>query len=222
MSDARATATAASGDQATEEELFYHEASLNAAWTGSRLAVGGLAFLFGAFVFAYFYLRSLNPHGMWKPSGFIPPHLWAGTLIMGLVVVSAAVQTIVLRLLKSGAKTTWLVGGVVALVLGVAAVGLQIWELLSLPFFPGASGFASVFVGFYPVYVVIALAAMIWLETLIAGSVRLPVAWFAEPPQVTDDVVNLQRFQASLSAFTVVWNFLAAIAILAWILFYLL
>ena len=33
-------------------------------------------------------------------------------------------------------------------------------------------------------------------------------------------MVNLQRFQASLSGFTVVWNFLAAIAILAWILFY--
>ena len=110
---------------------------------------------------------------MWKPSGFIPPHLWVGTLIMGLAVVSAAVQTIVLRMLKSGAKTAWLMGGIVALVLGVAAIGLQIWELLSLPFFPGASGFASVFVSFYPVYVVVALGAMIWLETLIAGSGRL-------------------------------------------------
>ena len=173
-------------------------------------------------MFAYFYLRSLNPHGMWKPNGFIPPHLWVGTLIMGLVVVSAAVQTIVLRLLKRGAKTPGSWAAIAALVLGLAAIGLQIWELLSLPFFPGASGFASVFVGFYPVYVVVALAAMIWLETLIVGSVKLPAAWFAELPSVTDDVVNLQRFQASLSAFTVVWNFLAAIAILAWILFYLL
>jgi heme/copper-type cytochrome/quinol oxidase subunit 3 len=205
---------------AAEEELFYHEASLNAAWTGSRLAAGGLAFLFGAFVFAYFYLRSLNPHGMWKPSGFIPPHLWVGTVITGLAVASAAVQAIVLRLLKRGAKRPWQLGGMAALVFGLGAIGLQIWELLTLPFFPGASGFASVFVGFYPVYVVIALAAMIWLETLIVGSVKLPAAWFAELPSVTGDVVNLQRFQASLSAFTVVWNFMAAIAILAWILFY--
>jgi heme/copper-type cytochrome/quinol oxidase subunit 3 len=212
---------AAAADTATEEQLFYHEASLNAAWTGARLAIGALAFLFGAFVFAYFYLRSLNPHGMWKPAGFIPPHLWAGTLIMGLIVVSAAVSAIALRRLKGGAKTAWQLGATAALVLGLAAIGVQIWELLSLPFFPGASGFASVFVGFCPVYVAVALAAMIWLETLVMGSLRLPAAWFAHPPHVTGDVVNLQRFQASLSSFTAVWNFLAAMAILAWILFYL-
>jgi hypothetical protein len=31
----------------------------------------------------------------------------------------------------------------------------------------------------------------------------------------------VQRFQASLSAFTVVWNYLAVVAIVAWVLFYL-
>ena len=41
-------------DRTAEEAGFYHEAALNGAWTGSRLAIGGLAFLFGSFVFAYF------------------------------------------------------------------------------------------------------------------------------------------------------------------------
>jgi hypothetical protein len=31
----------------------------------------------------------------------------------------------------------------------------------------------------------------------------------------------VQRFQAALSAFTVVWNYLAAVAVVAWVLFYL-
>ena len=31
--------------RAAEEEGFYHESALNATWTGSRLAIGGLAFL---------------------------------------------------------------------------------------------------------------------------------------------------------------------------------
>ena len=31
----------------------------------------------------------------------------------------------------------------------------------------------------------------------------------------------VQRFQASLSAFTAVWNYLAVIAVLFWVLFYL-
>jgi heme/copper-type cytochrome/quinol oxidase subunit 3 len=209
------------GDRASEEKLFYHEAALNAAWTGSRLLMGSLAFGFGAFIFAYFYLRSINAHGLWLPPGFIPPHVWAGTLIMALVVVSAVAATVALQRLKGGARDAWRLGGVTALVLGLAAVGCQIWELTSLPFFPGGSGFASVFVGFCAVYLVVALAIMIWLETLIVRGVKLPAAWFTQPPGLTDDLISLQRFQSALSGFTAVWNFMAVVAILAWILFYL-
>ena len=56
--------------QAEEEAGFYHEAALNASWTGARLAVGALTFGFGAFVFSYFYLRSLNSHDLWYPPAF--------------------------------------------------------------------------------------------------------------------------------------------------------
>ena len=204
-----------------EEAGFYHEAALNATWTGARLAMGALSFGFGAFVFAYFYLRSLNSHGRWYPSTLTGPHLWAGTLIMGLIVVSAAVQTAVLQRIKAGHKTAWQRGALVALVLGLAAVGLQIWELLNLPFFPGAAGFASVFTGFYPVYLVIALMAMIWLEMLIMRARQIPEIAFVEQPPTYVEAFAVQRFQASLSAFTVVWNYLAATAVVAWVLFYL-
>ena len=54
---------------AAEDEGYYHESALNAAWTGSRLAIGGLTFLLGAFAFAYFYLRSINSSGRWQGSG---------------------------------------------------------------------------------------------------------------------------------------------------------
>ena len=49
-----------------EEAGFYHEAGLNASWTGVRLALGALSFGFGAFAFAYFYLRSLDSAGRWQ------------------------------------------------------------------------------------------------------------------------------------------------------------
>src|SRR5260370_1382217 len=75
-----------------EDEGFYHESALNATWTGSRLAVGGLTFLFGAFLFAYFYLRSLTSEGRWQGVGFIRPSLWMGTTIMLRAVVSAGVH----------------------------------------------------------------------------------------------------------------------------------
>jgi hypothetical protein len=208
--------------RAEEEASFYHEAALNASWTGARLAVGSLSLGFGAFIFAFFYLRSLNSHGLWYPAGFRGPHLWLGTLIMGLIVVSAAVQTFVLQGIKAGHKAAWQRGALAALVLGLGAIGLQIWELLSLPFFPGASGFASVFTGFSPVYLVVALAVMIWLEILVMRCRVIPEISLIEQPPTYAEAFAVQRFQASLSAFTVIWNYLAAVAIITWALFYLL
>jgi heme/copper-type cytochrome/quinol oxidase subunit 3 len=222
MADSAAPAGADAGQEArvAEESAFYHEAALNAAWTGSRLAIGALAFLFGAFAFAYFYLQSSNSHGMWYPKGFHGPHAWEGALIMALVVGSAAVQTAVLQRLKAGSKSVWLWGALTALVCGVAAVGLQIWELLSLPFQPGSAGFASVFTGFYPVALVTWLAAMIWLEILIVRAAKIPAISFVEQPPTYAEAFDIQRFQASLSSFTAVWNFLAVIAFVFWLMFY--
>src|SRR5579859_3225589 len=116
----------------TEEAGFYHEAALNAAWTGSRLAVGGLCFLFGSFVFAYFYLRSVNASGRWLGSGYIPPSMLEGTFVMAAILVSAAVQYAALQQLKTGNKRLWQIGALTALVLGLGAVTLQIIELLDL------------------------------------------------------------------------------------------
>ena len=204
-----------------EEAGFYHEAALNAAWTGARLAVGGLTFLFGTFVFGFFYLRSLNSHGMWYPAGFKGPQAWVGIVVLLLIVVSAAVQTLALQRIKAGHKGAWQGGALVALVLGLAAIAVQIWQLTDLPFWPGSSGFASCFVGFWPVFMVIVFCAMIWLETLIMRVRSIPEMAFVEQPPTYAEAFAVQRFQASLSAFTVVWNYLAVVAIIAWVLFYL-
>jgi hypothetical protein len=204
-----------------EEVGFYHEAALNAAWTGARLAVGGLTFLFGSFVFGFFYLRSLNSHDMWYPAGFKGPQEWAGIVVLLLIVVSAAVQTLVLQRIKAGHKGAWQVGALVALVLGLAAIAVQFWQLSDLPFWPGSSGFASCFVGFYPVFMVVVFGAMVWLETLLMRVRSIPEIAFVEQPPTYAEAFAVQRFQASLSGFTVVWNYLAVIAIVAWVLFYL-
>jgi heme/copper-type cytochrome/quinol oxidase subunit 3 len=217
------TATGGSGtpqDRAAEEALFYHEADLNAAWTGARLAMGALSFLFGAFLFAYFYLRSQNSNHLWHPAG-PRPTMWLGTLIMAFIVVSAAGQTVVLQRLKRGDKATWQRGGVVALLLGMAAISMQIWELLHLGFWPGSSGFASVFTGFYPVFLTICFCAMVWLEILLVRALKIPSIAFVEQPPTYAEAFTVQRFQAALSAFTAVWNYLAVAGILFWVLFYL-
>ncbi len=203
-----------------EEAGFQHECALNAAWVGARLAIGGLTFLFGAFVFAFFYLRSLNSHGMWFPASFVPPDQWSGALIMAFTLASALLQTLVLQRLKAGHKAVWMAGAALALGLGLAAAGVQLWQLTKEPFWPASSGFASVFTGATPVLVAIIFCMMLWLEMLIVAATRIPAISFIEQPPTFDAAFAVQRFQARLSAFTVVWNYIAVVALLYWFLFY--
>ena len=216
MSDA----TAREAEVQAEDEGFYHESGLNATWTGSRLAIGGLTFLFGAFLFAYFYLRSLNSSGRWQGFGFIHPSLWIGTTIMLLAEVSAGVHYFGLQRIKAGRKREWQINSVIAIGLGLAAVAFQIYQLIDLPFKPGSSGYASVFSGFYPVFLVIQLAVLLWLEILLARSRFIPALSFVEQPPTYTETYAVQRFQASLSAFSTVWNYMALMALLFWFLFY--
>ncbi len=220
MSEVTAAGSEEAATRAVEEQAFYHEAALNAAWTGARLAIGWLSFLFGAFAFAYFYLQSADSHQLWLPSSTTPPHMYYGALIMGLIVLSAIVQTAGLQQIKAGKKNPWALAALVALVLGVSAVALQIVELLNLPFQPGQSGFASVFVGFYPVALIVWLCAMVWLEILFMRARSIPAISFVEQPPTYSEAFNVQRFQASLSSFTVLWNYLAVVALIFWVLFY--
>jgi heme/copper-type cytochrome/quinol oxidase subunit 3 len=210
-----------SATRAIEENAFYHEAALNASWTGSRLAIAGLSFLFGCFAFAYFYLQAANSHQMWLPSSTTPPKAWYGITIMALIVVSALIQTAGLQQLKAGRKSPWMQVAPVALLLGLAAVALQIVELLNLPFQPGASGYASVFTGFYPVALTIWLCAMIWLEILFMRARSIPAIFFVEQPPTYKEAFDVQRFQSALSSFTWVWNYLAIITIIFWLFFYI-
>ena len=172
-------------------------------------------------MFAYFYLRSLNSNGMWHPAGFNGPQQWAGAVIMALVVVGALVQWAGLARIKAGHKGTWLQAAVVALVFGLGAIGLQIWQLLNLPFQPGAAGFASVFTGATPVFIVVLLSVLIWLEIMIMRARPIRDIHFVEQPPTYAEAFAVQRFQASLSALTVALNYLAVIAIVFWVLFYL-
>ena len=203
-----------------EEDIFYHESAVNAAWTGSRLALGGLTFLFGAFAFSYFYLRSIDSSARWQGSGYVRPSMVMGAVIMLLMLVSAAVHYAALQQIKAGNKRLWQIGGLIALLLGLAAVAMQITELDTLPFPPGSSGFSSVFTGFYAVFLTITFCVRVWLEILLARSRSIPALSFVEQPPTHAEVFTVQRFQASLSAFSTVWSYMALMSLLFWLLFY--
>ena len=204
-----------------EEAAFYHEAALNASWTGVRLMIGIVTSGLGAFVFAFFYLRSVNNYGLWYPKGFTGPQGWEGAVIVIAIAVSAAAQSLGLRRLKAGHKSAWQAMGAAALGLGVVAVVFLILQLATLPFQPGDNAFASVFVGTQVVFSVLVLATVVWLEILVMAGRQIPEISFVEQPPTFAEATVVQRFQASLSAFTLFWNFLAIAAVVLWVLFYL-
>jgi heme/copper-type cytochrome/quinol oxidase subunit 3 len=215
MAEITAPGSGEAATRATEEAGFYHEAALNANWTGSRLAIGSLSFLFGAFAFAYFYLQSSDGHSKWLPSSTTPPQAGYGVAIMILIVGSALLNTVGLQRIKAGSKETWMITGLTALIAGLAGVALTVWQLLNLPFQPGQSGF-----GFYPVALTVWFGALVWLEILLAQARNIPAISFVEQPPTHAEAFSVQRFQSSLSAFTTVWNYLAIIAFIFWLLFY--
>jgi heme/copper-type cytochrome/quinol oxidase subunit 3 len=202
-----------------EEEGLAVSAAIGAMWTGSRLLIGACTFLFGGFAFAFFYLRSLNSHGMWHPDGQ-QPSVIIGTTAVVLVVASAVMHNAGLRRLRAGLNLDWRVAALTSLGLGVAGIGLEVWELTRLDFFPGASGFASVFVGFTPVYIILGLGAMYWLETIIARGLRVRNAWAGEGGLGSSITAEATRLRASLDAFNYFWSYLALVGVGFWILFY--
>ena len=61
---------------------------------------------------------------------------------------------------------------------------------------------------------------LLCLEMLLARARFIPTLSFVEKPPTYTETHLVQRFQASLSAFSAVWNYLAVMAILFWLLFY--
>jgi heme/copper-type cytochrome/quinol oxidase subunit 3 len=134
---------------------------------GMWMFIGADALFFVAFLFAFFYLKALNNDHMWMAQWIFHPRRNGGTIIVALLVVSAA---LVFFGARSVAKTPasarmlfWL-----ALLAGVLCVGFQVNELKNLPFDPTlGGGYPSVFVALKGALMVQLVGALIWLGTHI-------------------------------------------------------
>src|SRR5438477_11629347 len=136
---------------------------------GSRLWAASQAFFFVSFFFAFLYLRALNTNGLWRgwPHHHPSPSLPFGVAILLCVLGSAAVaRGAVLVAPEMWRVTTW-----AALVLALAAVGLQSAQFSSLGFGPTDAAYASVFVGWSGLFALFLLGTSYWLVTVI-GDVR--------------------------------------------------
>ena len=173
--------------------------------SASYLLAGATAFFFVAFLFAYFYLRSLNNGGMWKPKGVDASIGW-GTAVVACYAASA-------------------------LLVGVAGLVLQVIAWTHEGFGPADGGFASVYFGWTAFLFLFVLGTLLWLEMTLATSYRYRKTETGAPPpghasgdphRTAHDIKDpLSLVRAELVGLSFYWTFLAGIAVITWIVLYL-
>jgi len=200
--------------------------------SAGQLAASATAFFFLAFFFAYFYLRTVNNAGLWKPKHVDASVAW-GTIVTACIVASA----ILVRLGKidqaAGRREAFRLKGAVGLALGLAALGVQAAAWTQQGFGPADGGYAGVYFGWTAFLWLFALLTLFWLETVIATSYRYrnepmgaatvaPGRASGDSHRMAHDIRNpVDLNRAELAALSFYWTFLGGIAVVSWIVLYL-
>lgn len=186
-----------------------------ALWVSVRLWCGSVAFFFVSFVFAYFYLRSIDANHAWKV-GAVNPSVGLGLAIAALLALSA----IVLRL-GATRPTDTLGAGFAALLMAVLAIVLQFVEYTTLGFGAGSGAYASVFLGWTATYTVFAIGCVYWIETQVATLWRARREGLDRPVPEGVPADDIALLRAGVDACSFFWSFYAGIGVLAFIILYL-
>jgi heme/copper-type cytochrome/quinol oxidase subunit 3 len=181
---------------------------------GSRLLASSVAFLFMAFLFAFFYLRTINSAGLWRPKHVQPVQSY-GIAVLVLTILSAAVFDLARRQLASGTESRWRGPSLAALALGVLVIVAQALEYATITFKTADGGWASVFWGWTLVQLLCWLGALYWIETLVAQSIRRP------PAAPREGTAGSELLRPSANAAVVFLYTLVIIQLISYILLYL-
>jgi heme/copper-type cytochrome/quinol oxidase subunit 3 len=198
--------------------------------SASYLLAGATAFFFVAFVFAYFYLRTLNNGGMWKPKGVDASIGW-GTAVVACYVLSALLVRLGLTDHRALRRRHWRQKGGAALAIGIVGLVLQVVGWTQQSFGPTDGGFASVYFGWTAFLLLFVLGTLLWLEMTLATSLRYrrietgappPGHASGDPHRTSHDIRDpLSLVRGELVSLSFYWTFLAAIAVITWIILYL-
>ena len=190
------------------------------------------AFFFAAFLFAYFYLRSLDSSAVWRPK-HVDPSLTLGTLTAAALVAAAALLRLGLADHRAERRPAWRVKGAFALVLLVVTVTLQIVEWSTQSFGPTDGPYASVYLGWTGLLALFVVGLAYWVETTLATSIRYRNTVHGEAipeghasgdaDRAAPDIENpLSLIRPELEAVSFFAMFLAGIGVVTWVILYLL
>jgi heme/copper-type cytochrome/quinol oxidase subunit 3 len=201
--------------ETTTEQQHVRSLSVSA-----RLLAGATTFFFVSFVFAYFYLRSLDVERDWRPP-HVKPDQAVGAAFIACIVLSAVALIVADRLERN--RSEWTALAAVSLVLGLAAVALGCIEFTVQKFGPTDGAFASIFCAWMAFYLLFVLSTMYWLEIQLATELRdrrKPKARTGQGVSEYEDPDQL--LPRGLEASVFYWTFLAAIGVITYVILYLL
>jgi len=197
------------------------------------LLAGATAFFFVAFLFGYFYLRSLDNGGMWKPKGVDGSVGW-GSAVVACYIVSALLVRLAVVDQAADRRPRWRLKGLLALLAGLAGLVVQVFAWTHEGFGPADGGYASIYFGWTAFLFLFVLGTMFWLEITLAtswryrnepfGAAEVPAGHASgDPYRAAHDIENpVDVNRAELSSLSFYWTFLTAIAVVAWVVLYLL
>jgi heme/copper-type cytochrome/quinol oxidase subunit 3 len=204
------------------------EIGARALSSAARLLAGATTFFFLAFAFAYFYLRSLNQEGWWKPTAALlkeqkelhvslSPGQGLGAAFIACLLISAAATFVAGRGIRTKSPG-WLAPAIAGLVLGLVAVALQCVEYADQHFGPTDGAYASVFCAWTGFYLIAVLCTMYWIETQVAPELRA-----RRTPAEHGDIADPDTLiSPGLEAAAFYWAFLASLGLIMSVILYLL
>jgi heme/copper-type cytochrome/quinol oxidase subunit 3 len=187
------------------------------------------AFFFAAFLFAYFYLRSLDKSSAWRPK-HVDPSFTLGTLATIALVAAAVLLWLGLNDHRADRRPAWRIKGAVSLALLVVSIALQIIEWSTQGFGPTDGPYASVYLGWTAMLTIFVVGLTFWVETTLAISVRYRAHRRHEVPAGhgsgdadrtepdIDDPISLVRCELESATFFAL--FLAGIGVVTWFILY--
>lgn len=210
---------AVQGATETAEEIAYeNRAAETSLFVGTRVLIAIYGFAFAALAFAFFYLRSSDSANLWRPGNITAPTA-AGAAIMSFAIAGLAFYWYGVLKLRRNQLGDWEVAGWMGVALALAGAAVQCWELVAVPFAPGSSGYASIFIAWAGMNIFLMLSTAYWSETLVVRSARLRRARSEEGGDGRGLTPAIYRLNVeSAGAF---WLLTGVVSIFFWVFFYL-
>ncbi|TML15048.1 MAG: heme-copper oxidase subunit III [Actinobacteria bacterium] len=199
--------TVAYARRATEPTTEAAPRSASNGWWGMVLLVATEGTLFAVLLASYFYVR-FKTSGGWPPDGIADPKLLRAFVMTVLLTASSFFMYAAESGIRRGRQRALVLGLGAAFLLGLAFLGLQIWEtvVVARELTPRTDAYGSLFftvTGAHSAHLVAGLLLMAWIQ------VR---AWFG---------VYSQRRHLGVQMAAIYWYFVVAVQLAIFVSLYL-